>query len=84
MLTRAPSFFFPRVVRSSVSGIKWTQKRVGVTSPTVRLIPDTADAGNAALKIAIVSSPSGVDDGSFNEDNYNGILSFIEKNPSQI
>ena len=35
----------------------------------------------AALKIAIVSSPSGVDDGSFNEDNYNGILSFIEKNP---
>ena len=27
----------------------------------------------AALKIAIVSSPSGVDDGSFNQDNYNGI-----------
>ena len=40
MLTRAPSFFFPRVVRSRVSGIKWTQKRVGVTSPTVRLIQD--------------------------------------------
>ena len=34
------------------------------------------------LKIAIVTSPSGVDDGSFNEDNYNGILSFIEKNPN--
>ncbi len=30
------------------------------------------------LKIAIVSSPSGVDDGSFNENNYNGILKFIE------
>ena len=30
------------------------------------------------LKIAIVSSPSGVDDGSFNENNYNGILAFIE------
>ena len=28
---------------------------------------------SSALKIAIVSSPSGVDDGSFNEDNYNGI-----------
>ncbi len=41
-----------------------------------------ADAEGAALKIAIVSSPSGVDDGSFNEDNYNGILSFIEKNPA--
>jgi basic membrane protein A len=34
----------------------------------------------AGLKIAIVSSPSGVDDGSFNEDNYNGILKFIEAN----
>lgn len=34
-----------------------------------------------ALKIAIVSSPSGVDDGSFNEDNYNGILAFIESHP---
>ena len=38
--------------------------------------------GEAAtgLKIAIVSSPSGVDDGSFNENNYNGILAFIEAN----
>lgn len=34
------------------------------------------------LKIAIVTSPSGVDDGNFNEDNYDGILSFIEKNPT--
>ncbi len=39
-----------------------------------------AAAGNA-LKIAIVSSPSGVDDGSFNQDNYNGILDFIAANP---
>lgn len=34
-----------------------------------------------ALKIAIVSSPSGVDDGSFNQDNYNGILAFIKDHP---
>jgi basic membrane protein A len=40
---------------------------------------ETADEG-AALKIAIVSSPSGVDDGSFNQDNYNGVLKFIEEN----
>jgi len=33
------------------------------------------------LNIAIISTPSGVDDGSFNEDNYNGILAFIENNP---
>lgn len=40
------------------------------------------DSNGGGLKIAIVSSPSGVDDGSFNEDNYNGILKFIESNPS--
>lgn len=41
-----------------------------------------AGGDGASLKIAIVSSPSGVDDGSFNQDNYNGILKFIEENPS--
>lgn len=40
-----------------------------------------SEAAGAALKIAIVSSPSGVDDGSFNQDNYNGILEFISANP---
>lgn len=42
-----------------------------------------ANGNNAkgdGLKIAIVSSPSGVDDGSFNQDNYNGVLKFIEEN----
>lgn len=29
------------------------------------------------LKIAILTSPNTVDDGSFNEDNYNGILNFV-------
>ena len=38
--------------------------------------------GQEGLKIAIVSSPSGVDDGSFNQDNYNGVLKFIEENPN--
>ncbi|KKK36244.1 membrane protein [Mesobacillus campisalis] len=41
-----------------------------------------AGTGEEGLKIAIVTSPSGVDDGSFNEDNYNGILSFIENHPT--
>ena len=36
---------------------------------------------SAKLKIAIVTSPSGVDDGSFNEDVYNGINAFIAQNP---
>ena len=34
------------------------------------------------LKIAIVTSMTGVDDGNFNEDNYNGILNFIKNNPT--
>ncbi|MFI3253909.1 MAG: BMP family ABC transporter substrate-binding protein [Eubacteriales bacterium] len=42
---------------------------------------DSDSTTGAALKIAIVSSPSGVDDGSFNEDNYNGVLAFIANNP---
>ena len=34
------------------------------------------------LKIAIVSSPSGVDDGNFNQDIYEGIKAFIAKHPN--
>ena len=40
------------------------------------------ESTDAGLRIAIVSSPSGVDDGSFNQDNYNGVLKFIAENPS--
>ena len=55
-------------------------------SATTAAAEEKANAGKTdeakkGLKIAIVSSPSGVDDGSFNQDNYNGILSFIEKHP---
>ncbi len=39
-------------------------------------------ADEEGLKIAIVTSLSGVDDGNFNEDNYNGILNFVENNPT--
>lgn len=42
--------------------------------------PEEGGASTEGLKIAIVSSPSGVDDGSFNENNYNGILAFLEAN----
>ena len=38
--------------------------------------------GGDGLKIAIVTSLTGVDDGNFNENNYNGIMDFIEKNPT--
>ena len=39
-------------------------------------------AEGAALKIAIVTSPSGVDDGSFNQNCYEGIKAFIANNPN--
>ncbi|MDR0350475.1 MAG: BMP family ABC transporter substrate-binding protein, partial [Coriobacteriales bacterium] len=38
----------------------------------------------AGLRIAIVTSPSGVDDGSFNQDNYEGIQNFIASHPDAI
>ena len=41
----------------------------------------SSEESEGALNIAIVSSPNGVDDGSFNEDNYNGILAYIEEHP---
>lgn len=51
-----------------------------IPSTDVTAEPD-ADATDA-LKIAIVTSPSGVDDGSFNQNNYEGIKAFIAKHPN--
>lgn len=43
---------------------------------------EKAPEGNGSgMKIAIVTSPSGVDDGSFNQDVYEGIQKFISENP---
>ncbi len=42
---------------------------------------DENTLGQGALNIAIISSPSGVDDGSFNQNNYEGIMNFIQDNP---
>lgn len=41
----------------------------------------TETAAATGLKIAIVTSPSGVDDGSFNQNNYEGIQNFIASHP---
>lgn len=38
---------------------------------------DEGGEQKTGLKIAICTSPNTVDDGSFNEDNYNGVLNFI-------
>ncbi len=58
-----------------------SETNVPVTqAPEAKEETPAAEPAEAGLKIAIVTSPSGVDDGSFNEDNYNGILKFIETN----
>ncbi len=58
-----------------------TETKAPVTqAPEAKEETPAAEPAEAGLKIAIVTSPSGVDDGSFNEDNYNGILKFIEAN----
>ena len=41
----------------------------------------SASSETSGLRIVIVTSGSSVDDGSFQQDNYNGILDFIAKNP---
>ena len=51
------------------------------TETTEEAATTETETTEEGLKIAIVSSPSGVDDGSFNQNNYEGILSFIESNP---
>ena len=56
-----------------------TKKAASETDvPTASESPAAEATG---LKIAIVTSPSGVDDGSFNQNNYEGIESFIAANP---
>lgn len=51
-----------------------------VESVATELAEVTSEANENGYKIAIVTSPSGVDDGSFNQDNYEGIQSFIAAN----
>ena len=48
---------------------------------TTETVATEETATEEGLKIAIVSSPSGVDDGSFNQNNYEGIQAFIAANP---
>ncbi|NCB74141.1 MAG: BMP family ABC transporter substrate-binding protein [Clostridia bacterium] len=51
------------------------------TSETDTPAASETPAAATGLKIAIVTSPSGVDDGSFNQNNYEGIQSFIATHP---
>ena len=60
---------------------KETEPATEAESATVEENEEETTTSGEGLKIAIVSSPSGVDDGSFNQNNYDGILSFIESHP---
>lgn len=54
-------------------------KKPASATDTPAASPSAAAA--TGLKIAIVTSPSGVDDGSFNQNNYDGIKAFIAAHP---
>lgn len=47
------------------------------SKPVESTQPQPTEPAAEGLKIAICTSPNTVDDGSFNQDNYNGILAFI-------
>jgi len=54
----------------------------GPTTTTNTTSNNTSSSSKGkSLKIAIVTSPSGVDDGSFNQNNYEGIQAFIKSHP---
>ena len=58
------------------------QRLISVLAVVALLVSVFSGAGFAeALKVAIVTSPNDVHDGGFNEDNYNGLLEFIQTNP---
>ena len=67
------------VVILFVTGIFLATKK----KPVPQRVQDPgAQSAHSAMRIVILTSPSGVDDGSFNQDNYQGILDFIKKNPT--
>jgi len=59
----------------SQSGSSSSQSTAGTSSAS-----SSGSAKSGGQKIAIVTSPTGVNDGSFNENVYDGILSFIKDN----
>ena len=63
-----------------VLGLAACGTKTPASSTDVPAATTSATAGTG-LKIAIVTSPSGVDDGSFNQDNYVGIQNFIKTHP---
>jgi len=52
-----------------------------VCALSLSLIGCGGDSAGDGLKIVIVTSPSGVDDASFNQDNYEGITAFVNSHP---
>lgn len=63
---------------ASTTETSGTTSAEGTVVNTEEPAPDTNSEVQAeGYNIAIITSPNSVDDGSFNEDNYNGIVSFI-------
>jgi basic membrane protein A len=77
------AFLFTAMVAVTMVGCGSKSDTPNTVTPTTGAeAGSNTDKDEKGLKIAIVSSPSGVDDGSFNENNYNGVLKFIESHPN--
>ena len=70
-----------RLTSLVLSGLLAMTTLVGCGTSTAPAGQTQEAAGEDGLKIAIVTSITGVDDGNFNQNNYEGIVKFIENNP---
>jgi basic membrane protein A and related proteins len=76
------AFTLAVVMALSLAACGTTSKTAASASPSAAASASPAATTGDALKIAIVTSPSGVDDGSFNQACYDGIQSFIKTHPN--
>lgn len=87
MKRRFPKFLIGAVALLSMTALtacgggKGTQGNKPVDGKETQSAGAEQAEGKGGLKVAIVSSPSGVDDGNFNQEVYSGLLSFKESHP---
>jgi len=65
----------------NTSGEKMPETMSNTETKTKENVETSIEQTFAPLKIAIVSGPSGINDGSFNQDIYEGVLAYVEKSP---
>ena len=77
-------FFFigMQLIRLIRKIIRKSMNRAGAEIGVIQFVDSFVKASLYIILILTLASSFGVDDGSFNQDNYNGVLKFIEENPN--